>query len=59
VISGGELATAVSGGAAAAPSGGAIVSAFAGDAAVVIGLASRAVGHVSLLYGYDPEEPVE
>jgi hypothetical protein len=59
VISGGELATAVSGGAAAAPSGGAIVSAFAGDAAIVIGLASRAVGHVSLLYGYDPEEPAE
>ncbi|MEU8284242.1 EcsC family protein [Micromonospora sp. NPDC048905] len=59
VISGGELATAVSGGAAAAPSGGAIASAFAGDAAIVIGLASRAVGHVSLLYGYDPEEPAE
>jgi hypothetical protein len=59
VISGGELATAVSGGAAAGPSGGAIVSAFAGDAAIVIGLASRAVGHVSLLYGYDPEEPAE
>jgi EcsC family protein len=59
VISGGELATAVSGGAAAAPSGGAIVGAFAGDAAIVLGLASRAVGHVSLLYGYDPEEPAE
>lgn len=59
VISGGELATTVSGGAAAAPGGAAIVSAFAGDAAIVIGLASRAVGHVSLLYGYDPEEPAE
>ncbi len=59
VISGGELATAVTGGAAAAPSGGAIVSAFAGDAAIVIGLASRAVGHVSLLYGHDHEEPAE
>lgn len=59
VISGGELATAVSGGAAAAPSGGAIFAAFAGDAALVLGLASRAVGHVSLLYGYDPEEPAE
>ncbi|KAB1929188.1 hypothetical protein F8280_00125 [Micromonospora noduli] len=45
------LATAVSGGAAAAPSGGAIFGAFAGDAALVLGLASRAVGHVSLLYG--------
>lgn len=59
VISGGELATAVSAGAAAAPSGGAIAGAFAGDAAIVIGLASRAVGHVSLLYGYNPEEPAE
>lgn len=59
VISGGELVTAVSAGAAAAPSGAAIVGAFAGDAAVVFGLASRSVGHASLLYGYDPEEPAE
>lgn len=42
-----------------APSGSAIVGALAGDAAIVIGLASRAVGHVSILYGYDPEEPAE
>lgn len=59
VISGGQLATAASAGAAAAPSGGAIVGAFAVDAAVVLGLASRSVGQVSLLYGYDPEEPAE
>ncbi|MFD0573784.1 EcsC family protein [Kitasatospora gansuensis] len=59
VISGGQLATAASAGAAAAPSGGAIVGAFAADAAVVLGLASRSVGQISLLYGYDPEEPVE
>lgn len=59
VISGGELITAASAGAAAAPSGAAIVGAFAGDVAVVLGLASRSVGHVSLLYGYDPEEPAE
>lgn len=59
VISGGELVTAVSAGAAAAPSSAAVFGAFAGDAAVVLGLASRAVGHVSLLHGYDPEFPGE
>lgn len=59
VISGGELVTAASAGAAAAPSGAVIVGAFAGDAAIVLGLASRSVGHVSLLYGYNPEEPAE
>lgn len=59
VISGGELITAASAGAAAAPSGAAIVGAFAGDTAIVLGVASRSVGHVSLLYGYDPEEPAE
>ncbi|WP_107408298.1 EcsC family protein [Streptomyces atratus] len=59
VISGGQLAVAASAGAAAAPSGGAIVGAFTADAAVVLGLASRSVGQISLLYGYDPEEPAE
>ena len=59
VISGAELAVPASAGAAAAPSGTAIAGAVLGDAAVVLGLASRSVGHVSLLYGYDPEEPAE
>jgi hypothetical protein len=59
VISGGELVVTASAGAAAAPSTGVIVGAFLGDAAAVLGLASRSVGHVSLLYGYDPEEPAE
>ena len=59
VISGGELVVTVSAGAAAAPSGGAIAGAVLGDAAAVLGLASRSVGHVSLLYGYDPDEPAE
>jgi hypothetical protein len=59
VISGGELVVTVSAGASAAPSGGAIAGAVLGDAAAVLGLASRSVGHVSLLYGYDPEEPAE
>lgn len=58
-ISGGELAIAASAGAAAAPSGGAIAGAFLADAAFVLGLASRAVGQVSLAYGYDPEDPAE
>lgn len=59
VISGGELVTAASAGAAAAPSGAVVAGAFAGDVAIVLGLASRSVGHVSLLYGYDPDEPAE
>lgn len=59
VISGGQLVTAASAGAAAAPSGAAVAGAFAGDIAVVLALASRAVGHVSLVHGYDPEDPAE
>lgn len=59
VISGGQLVVVASAGAAAAPSGAAVVGAIGGDAAVVLGLASRCAGHVSLLYGYDPEEPAE
>lgn len=45
--------------AAAAPSSAAVAGAFTGDAAFVLGVASRSVGHVSLLYGYDPETPAE
>ncbi|ALG30880.1 serine/arginine repetitive matrix protein 2 [Glutamicibacter halophytocola] len=59
VISGGELAIPVTGGVAAAPSGAAVAGAMIGDAAGVLALSSRAVGHVSLLYGYDPEDPAE
>lgn len=59
VIAGGELVLTASAGASAAPSGGAIVGAFAGDAAVVLGLSSRVVGQVALGYGYDPEDPAE
>jgi hypothetical protein len=59
VISGGELAVPVTAGASAAPSAGAIAGAVVADATVVLGLASRSVGHVSLLYGYDPDEPAE
>lgn len=59
VISGGEIFVTASAGAAAAPSGAVIAGAFAGDIAIVLGLASRCVGHVSLYYGYDPESPAE
>lgn len=59
VVSGGELVIAASAGAAAAPSGGAIAGAFVADTAAVLGLSSRAVGQISLYYGYDPEEPAE
>ncbi|GAA3956357.1 hypothetical protein GCM10022384_06930 [Streptomyces marokkonensis] len=58
-ITGGQLAITASAGAAAAPSAGAIAGAFTADTAVVLGLSSRAVGQVSLSYGYDPEEPAE
>lgn len=59
VISGGELAIPITGGVSAAPSGATVAGAMIGDAAGVLALASRAVGHVSLLYGYNPEEPGE
>lgn len=59
VITGGELVIAVSGGAAAAPGAGTVTAAMVLDSTAVLGLASRAVGHVSLYYGYDPEVPAE
>lgn len=59
VISGGQIVAAASAGAAAAPSTGAVLGALAADAAVVLTLATRAVGHVALLYGYDPEDAEE
>lgn len=58
-ITGGQLVIVVSGGAAAAPGAGVVSSAMVLDATAVLGLASRAVGHVSLYYGYDPEVPAE
>lgn len=59
LISGSTLTTVVSAGAAAAPSGATIAGAFAGDAAVTYGLASRCVGQIALSYGFDPEAPGE
>lgn len=59
VISGGQIVTVASAGAAAAPSVGAVMSVVAADATAVLTLATRAVGHVALLYGYDPEDPNE
>lgn len=59
VISGGELVVTVSAGAAAAPGIGTIAGVYVGDAAVVLGLSSRAVGQTALSYGYDPDLPSE
>lgn len=59
VISGGQIATAASAGAAAAPSTGLVLGAVAVDATAILTLATRAVGHVALLYGFDPEDPSE
>ncbi|MFE6735994.1 EcsC family protein [Microbacterium sp. NPDC057650] len=59
LITGGEFAVPVSGGVAAAPSGVVIAGAMVGDATIVLGLASRCVGQVSLNYGYDPEDAAE
>lgn len=58
-ITGGQLVTAASAGAAAAPSAGVVMGALAFDATAVLTVASRAVGHISLLHGYDPDEPSE
>lgn len=58
-ISGGQIVTVASGGAAAAPSTGVVLGAVAADATAILTLATRAVGHVALLYGYDPEDPNE
>lgn len=58
-ISGGQIVAAASAGAAAAPSAGVVFGAITADAATVLTLATRAVGHVALLYGYDPEDPNE
>lgn len=59
VITGGEFAGTLTAGAGAAPSFGAMAAALAADAAVVTGLASRAVGSIALTYGYDPEDTSE
>lgn len=59
VITGGEVATGATGGAAAAPTAGMVLGTMALDASVVMSLAARAVGQVALAYGYDPEAPEE
>ncbi|WP_170177027.1 EcsC family protein [Myceligenerans xiligouense] len=46
-------------GAGAAPGALTVVGAIAADAAAILGITSRAVGHVALSYGYDPEDPSE
>lgn len=58
-ITGGELATGVTGGAAAAPSAGVIASALAADAAATFALSSAVANHIAGHYGYDPSRPEE
>ncbi|WP_460887953.1 EcsC family protein [Promicromonospora xylanilytica] len=57
VLTGGTITAST--GAAAAPGTLAVVGAIAADAAAVLVITSRAVGHIALSYGYDPEDPAE
>lgn len=59
LVTGSQAVVTVGAGAAAAPGIGVIAGAMAGDAAFLLGVSSRAVGHVALQYGYDPEDPAE
>jgi EcsC protein family len=59
VITGGEIAVVAGAGAGAAPGGAVIAGAFVADTALLLAIASRAVGEISLLYGYDPTQPTE
>jgi hypothetical protein len=63
VISGGELLAAfgsVAGaGAAAAPGTLTVAATMSADAAVLLGICSRVVGHTAMYYGYDPLNPGE
>jgi hypothetical protein len=58
-VVGGQFVVVAGAGAAAAPAGAVVVGAVAGDAAIVLALASRAIGDIALHYGYDPEDPEE
>lgn len=46
-------------GAGAAPGALTVVGAIAADAAAALAISTRAVGHIALSYGYDPEDPNE
>lgn len=46
-------------GAGTAPGAITIATAIAADAAAVLAITSRAVGHIALSYGFDPEDPAE
>lgn len=59
VITGGHAVIVAGAGATAAPGAGTVMGAMAADVTAVLGIAARAVGHVGLLYGYDPEDPAE
>lgn len=57
VITGGTIVA--GSGAGTAPGLGAVGAAVTADAAAVLALTSRVVGHTALYYGYDPNEPAE
>ncbi len=63
VVTGGQIVAeggAIAGaGAGAAPGLGAITASVAVDAAAVLALCTRVVGHTAMYYGYDPREPAE
>lgn len=62
-ISAGEVAAVFGGvfgiGAGGAPGFGAVLAAISVDTAVVFAASARAVAHVAMFYGYDPESPEE
>lgn len=58
-ITGTQALAVTTAGAGAAPGFALVSGAMAADAAAILSLSSRVTGHTALLYGYDPEEPVE
>ncbi|CAB4967408.1 MAG: EcsC family protein [Actinobacteria bacterium] len=63
VISGGELLAAMGSvagaGAGATPGVGTVATVMCADAAALLGICSRVVGHTAMYYGYDPSSPGE
>lgn len=58
-ITGTQAFSMATAGAGAAPGFAVVSGAMAADAATILSLSSRVIGHTALIYGYDPEDPVE
>ena len=58
-ITGTQAFAVTTAGAGAAPGFAMVSGVMAADAAAILSLSSRVTGHIALLYGYDPEDPVE